>query len=215
MFAQLARRAARPAATAAAAARRQFADAAPAAGLMKLNFNLPQERLYDSVNVKSVIVPGATGEYEVTADHVPIVAEMKAGMLTINHEDGEEEKYFVAGGFSLTHEGSATVREILCVGYFNVFGLTHFLINTITIFAFFLYQIDATTTIKINTKKQDIVCPEAVKLDDIDGAAVTKNFEAAKAKAASAEAGSIEAAEAMIEVETNRYMGNALGMAMA
>mmetsp|Transcript_7024 Transcript_7024/g.11755 ORF Transcript_7024/g.11755 Transcript_7024/m.11755 type:complete len:169 (-) Transcript_7024:40-546(-) len=168
MFAQLARRAARPAATA-AAARRQFADAAPAAGLMKLNFNLPQETLYDSVNVKSVIVPGATGEYEVTADHVPIVAEMKAGMLTINHEDGEEEKYFVAGGFSLTHEGSAT----------------------------------------------DIVCPEAVKLDDIDGAAVTKNFEAAKAKAASAEAGSIEAAEAMIEVETNRSMGNALGMAMA
>lgn len=115
MFAQLARRAARPAAT--AAARRQFADAAPASGLMKLNFNLPQETLYDSVNVKSVVVPGATGEYEVTADHVPIVAEMKAGMMTINHEDGEEEKYFVAGGFSLTHEGSTTVRE----NYMSVF----------------------------------------------------------------------------------------------
>ena len=64
-------------------------------------------------------------------------------------------------------------------------------------------------------QKQDIVCPEAVKLDDIDGAAVTKNFEAAKAKAASAEAGSMEAAEAMIEVETNRAMGNALGLALA
>ena len=36
-----------------------------------------------------------------------------------------------------------------------------------------------------------------MKLDDIDPAAVSKNFEAAKAKAASAEAGSIEAAEAM------------------
>lgn len=113
MFAQLARRAARPAAT--AAARRTFADAAPASGLMKLNFNLPQETLYDGANVKSVVVPGATGEYEVTADHVPIVAEMKAGMMTINHEDGEEEKYFVAGGFSLTHEGSTTVRGKLCV----------------------------------------------------------------------------------------------------
>lgn len=113
MFAQLARRAVRPAAT--AAARRQFADAATASGLMKLNFNLPQETLYDGVNIKSVVVPGATGEYEVTADHVPIVAEMKAGMLTINHEDGEEEKYFVAGGFSLTHEGSTTVRHMLCV----------------------------------------------------------------------------------------------------
>jgi len=118
MFAaNLARRAARPLAT---AARRQFADAAaPASGLMKLNFNLPQETLYDGTNIKSVIVPGAMGEYEVTADHVPIVAELKAGMLTINFEDGEEEKYFVAGGFSLTHEGSTTVSvvvgEILCI----------------------------------------------------------------------------------------------------
>ena len=96
MFAaNLARRAARPLA---ATARRQFADAAaPASGLMKLNFNLPQEILYDGTTVKSVIVPGAMGEYEVTADHVPIVAELKAGMLTINHEDGVEEKYFVAG----------------------------------------------------------------------------------------------------------------------
>ena len=83
--------------------------AAPASGLMKLNFNLPQETLYDATNVKSVIVPGAMGEYEVTADHVPIVAELKAGMLTIKHEDGEDEKYFVPGGFSLTHEGSTTV----------------------------------------------------------------------------------------------------------
>jgi len=113
MFAaNLARRAARPLAT---ATRRQFADAAaaPASGLMKLNFNLPQETLYDGTNIKSVIVPGAMGEYEVTADHVPIVAELKAGMLTINFEDGEEEKYFVAGGFSLTHEGSTTVSVAL------------------------------------------------------------------------------------------------------
>ena len=126
MFAQLARRAVRPAATA-AAARRQFADAATASGLMKLNFNLPQETLYDGVNIKSVVVPGATGEYEVTADHVPIVAEMKAGMLTINHEDGEEEKYFVAGGFSLTHEGSTTVRDT-----FYVFILLTFVLEFVS-----------------------------------------------------------------------------------
>ena len=62
---------------------------------------------------------------------------------------------------------------------------------------------------------QDIVCPEAVKLDDIDSAAVQKNYEAAKAKAAAAEAGSMEAAEAMIEVEVNRAMGGALGLTLA
>ena len=62
------------------------------------------------------------GEYEVTADHVPIVAELKAGMMTINFEGGESEKYFVAGGFSLTHEGSTTVSLVgvglvLCIGW--------------------------------------------------------------------------------------------------
>jgi F0F1-type ATP synthase epsilon subunit len=76
---------------------------------MNLNFNLPQETLYASTPVSSVVVPGAMGEYEVTADHVPIVAELKAGLLTIKHSDGADEKYFVPGGFSLTHEGSTTV----------------------------------------------------------------------------------------------------------
>ena len=84
-------------------------DAAGSGGLMTLNFNLPQSTLYDSASVSSVIVPGAMGEYEVTAGHVPIVAELKAGMLTIKHTDGFDEKYFVPGGFSLTHEGSTTV----------------------------------------------------------------------------------------------------------
>lgn len=102
--------------TTTSALRRHFSTpAAPASGLMKLNFNLPQETLYDSTNVASVVVPGAMGEYEVTADHVPIVAELKAGMLTIKHEDGGDEKYFVPGGFSLTHEGSTTVSVYECV----------------------------------------------------------------------------------------------------
>lgn len=136
---------------------------------MKLNFNLPQQTLFDSTEVSSVVVPGAMGEYEVTADHVPIVAELKAGMLTVKHGGGEEEKYFVPGGFSLTHEGSTT----------------------------------------------DIVCPEAVKVDDLDVSAVTANYEAAKSRAASAEAGSADAAEAMIEVEVNRAMGGALGLSLA
>jgi len=93
-------------------ARRHFADAAPASSGMKLNFNLPQEVIYDGATVKSVVVPGAMGEYEVTANHVPIVAQLKAGVLVINHESGDPEKYFVAGGFSLTHDNSTT--DVVC-----------------------------------------------------------------------------------------------------
>jgi len=60
--------------------------------------------------VSQVIVPGAAGEYGVTADHVPVVAQLKAGVLQILHESaGEPEKYFVPGGFSITHDNSVTV----------------------------------------------------------------------------------------------------------
>ena len=66
---------------------------------MTLNFNLPQESLYEATIVQSVIVPGAMGEYEVTADHIPIVAELKVGMLTIKHEDGGMRSISFLGDF--------------------------------------------------------------------------------------------------------------------
>ena len=64
-------------------------------------------------------------------------------------------------------------------------------------------------------KSQDVVCPVAVKVDDLDAAVVSANYEAAKSKASAAEAGSADAAEAMIEVEVNKAMGAALGLTMA
>lgn len=113
MHAQLIRRAAARtiSATNSATLYRSFADDAAVGltGRMKLNFNLPQLTLYDSADVSSVVVPGAMGEYEVTANHVPIVAELKAGLLTIKRGEGIDERYFIPGGFSLTHAGSVTV----------------------------------------------------------------------------------------------------------
>ena len=60
-----------------------------------------------------------------------------------------------------------------------------------------------------------MVCPEAVKLDDIDPAAVQKNFDAAKSEYGSATAGSVEQAEAQVAMEVNRAMGVAVGVALA
>lgn len=62
---------------------------------------------------------------------------------------------------------------------------------------------------------QDVVCPEAVKLDDIDSSAVSSTFEKAKAAFNSAASGSIEQAEAQIEMEVCRTMGAAVGMHLA
>lgn len=141
-----------------------------ASGLMTLNFNLPHETIYSGAKVSQVIVPGAAGEYGVTSDHVPLVAQLKPGVLQILHEGtSEAEKYFVAGGFSVTHPNSTT----------------------------------------------DISCPEAVKVDDIDSAAATAAFDAAKAAFASAEAGSLASAEAQIDMEVNKSMAAAVGVTLA
>lgn len=86
---------------------------------MTLNFCLPHETIYHGAPVAQVIIPGIDGEYGVTVNHVPTVAQLKPGVLQILHEEGEAEKYFVAGGFALTHANSVTVRLLFLFLYFN------------------------------------------------------------------------------------------------
>ena len=62
---------------------------------------------------------------------------------------------------------------------------------------------------------QDVVCPEAVKLDDLDTAAISSQYEAAKSAYNSASAGSVEQAEAQIAMEVNKAMGLALGLSLS
>eukprot|EP00980_Cylindrotheca_fusiformis_P006698 scaffold1398_cov116-Cylindrotheca_fusiformis.AAC.15 len=145
---------------------RAFSSEAPST--ITLNFSVPYESIYNGASVFQVIIPGVEGEYGVTPNHVPYVAQMKPGVLQILHEEGlsDSEKYFVAGGYALTHEDSVT----------------------------------------------DVVCPEAVKLDDIDPSAVQSQFEAAKKAFAAADSGTIEQAEAQIDMDVNRAMGVAIGI---
>jgi F-type H+-transporting ATPase subunit delta len=93
-------------------AARSFSEAAASKASVKLNFSLPHESIYNGASVHSVIIPGSAGEYGVTANHVPYVAQLKPGVLQILHEEGstDAEKYFVAGGYALTHADSSTVR---------------------------------------------------------------------------------------------------------
>ena len=157
-------------------ARRQFHSssircaeeaAAVSEGEMVLNFSLPHEPIYESKPVNLVIIPGASGEYGVTAGHTPAIAQLKAGVVEIHHEadDKDPEKFFVSGGFALTHANSVT----------------------------------------------DISAVEAVKLDDIDSAAVASGLADSQAAFDSAADGSAEKAEAQIGVETYQAMLNAIG----
>ena len=91
-------------------------EASAEATSVTLNFSVPHESIYNGANVFQVIIPGVEGEYGVTPNHVPYVAQLKPGVLQILHEEGnlaDSEKYFVAGGYALTHANSVTVC-ILC-----------------------------------------------------------------------------------------------------
>ena len=98
-------------------ASRGFASEASAeATSVTLNFSLPHESIYNNASVFQVIIPGVEGEYGVTPNHVPYVAQLKPGVLQIIHDEGsaaDAEKYFVAGGYALTHENSVTVRVVV------------------------------------------------------------------------------------------------------
>ncbi|RYY86731.1 F0F1 ATP synthase subunit epsilon, partial [archaeon] len=70
-------------------AQRGFAAAAteasgPAAQLV-LNFTTPHQPLYNKKVVEQVILPGAAGEYGVTANHSPVISELRPGVVTVIH----------------------------------------------------------------------------------------------------------------------------------
>ena len=54
------------------------------------------EKLLFSGDVKSVVAPGADGQFTVLANHAPVMTTLKAGVVTINGD----EKLFVRGGFA-------------------------------------------------------------------------------------------------------------------
>lgn len=58
----------------------------------------PQKLLY-SGEVEQVDVPGTEGDFGVLAEHAPLVAIVKPGILTV-HNAGAGEKIVVLGGFA-------------------------------------------------------------------------------------------------------------------
>lgn len=59
-----------------------------------------------------VIVPASTGQMGVLPGHVPTIAELKPGVLSV-HEGNDTKKYFVSSGFAFVHANS--VADIIAV----------------------------------------------------------------------------------------------------
>jgi F-type H+-transporting ATPase subunit epsilon len=58
------------------------------------------ERLLVSERVESVIIPGTEGEMTVMANHAPVMATIKPGVVTVKPVSGGEQRFVVFGGFA-------------------------------------------------------------------------------------------------------------------
>ncbi|SMH57275.1 F0F1 ATP synthase subunit epsilon [Mesorhizobium australicum] len=70
------------------------------------------ERLLVSETVESVVIPGTEGEMTVMANHSPVMATVKPGVVTVKPVSGAEQRYVVFGGFAdILPEGCTLLAE--------------------------------------------------------------------------------------------------------
>ena len=72
---------------------------ATGANEMQFTFSSPAEVLYNNAkNVKQIDVPSLSGNFGILANHVPLLAVLKPGVITVHEDDGKSKKYFVSSG---------------------------------------------------------------------------------------------------------------------
>jgi F-type H+-transporting ATPase subunit delta len=57
--------------------------------------------------MEQVTLPGVEGYFGVKRNHVPTIAQLKAGVVEL-HDGAEAKKLFVSGGFAFVHPNSVT-----------------------------------------------------------------------------------------------------------
>jgi F-type H+-transporting ATPase subunit epsilon len=67
------------------------------------------EKLLISEPVESVVVPGSEGDFQVLANHAPVLATLRPGLLDVVLPGGKERRIFLRGGFAEAGPDSLTV----------------------------------------------------------------------------------------------------------
>ena len=77
------------------------AEEAAAATGTTLNVTVPASAIYENVPAEMVLVPSVDGVFGILHNHVPTIAELKPGVVSITETEGATPKeYFVSGGFA-------------------------------------------------------------------------------------------------------------------
>lgn len=74
---------------------------------LSFTFASPAKSFYKDTKVKQVDVPSYSGSMGILPDHVPILAVIKPGVVTVYEENGETKRYFVSAGTVTMNEDSS------------------------------------------------------------------------------------------------------------
>ncbi|RLV89764.1 ATP synthase subunit delta mitochondrial [Spathaspora sp. JA1] len=86
--------------------RRTYATEAVASDALRLSLALPHQTLYADSEVEQVNLPSVNGDLGILANHIPIVEQLRPGLLEIISKTGETEQYFVSGGIATVQPGN-------------------------------------------------------------------------------------------------------------
>ncbi|KYN34170.1 ATP synthase subunit delta, mitochondrial [Trachymyrmex septentrionalis] len=84
---------------------RTYANAA--ADQMKFTFAGANQVFYDQAVIRQVDVPSFSGSFGILPKHVPTLAVLKPGVVTVYEEDGSSKKIFVSSGTVTINEDNS------------------------------------------------------------------------------------------------------------
>ena len=78
---------------------------------MQLTILTPEKELYNGT-IRSVKVPGTTGQFQVLKGHAPIVASLEAGTVHVEAEGGAKESFEIVRGFVEVYRNEVSVLAV-------------------------------------------------------------------------------------------------------
>ncbi|KAF7994481.1 hypothetical protein HCN44_003953 [Aphidius gifuensis] len=85
----------------------QVRNYAEAGNEMKFTLAGANQVFYDQVSIRQVDVPSFSGSFGILPKHVPTLAVLKPGVVTVYEESGDTKKVFVSSGTVTINEDSS------------------------------------------------------------------------------------------------------------
>lgn len=93
----------------------------------RLDRNLSaQKKKQIKLTSTQVNLPTSAGDIGILANHVPMVQQLRPGMVEVTESNGNTKQYFIAGGFATVNEGST-----LAINAIDAFPVEDFAPETI------------------------------------------------------------------------------------